>query len=248
MTTAENIYDYINTIAPFETQEKWDNAGFLVGNLHKAVRKALVCLDVTKAAAEFAARIGADLIISHHPIIFKPISRLLNDSAVYICVENNIAVISAHTNYDIAADGINKKLAEIIGLKNIRQVDNSFIVTGELDGEMSIDDFAVYVSDILDCHGLRYTDTEKPVRTVAVGGGACAEYIDIAIKNADCFLTGEMKYHEILDCAESGFAVISAGHFETEYKPFMAVAEKLKNKFRDVEFICFNQKNPIEAV
>ena len=248
MTTVKNIYDYINSIAPFETQEEWDNAGFLIGEFRKEVKKAVLCLDVTKAVAEYAKDVDADLIISHHPVIFSGIKNVKKGSAVYTCVENDIAVISAHTNFDLAVGGINYNLASRLGLNDIRQIEGSFITVGNLDYEMSIDDFAQYVSDTLDVSGLRYTDTEKPIQTVAVGGGACEEYTELAMQNADCFVTGDMKYHAMLDCAEHGYAVISAGHYETEHDSFMMLMNKLKEIFVDVEFLSANQKNPVLTV
>ena len=110
---------------------------------------------------------------------------------------------------------------------------------------MSIDDFAQYVSEVLDCSGIRYTDTDKLIKKIALGGGACEEYIDIAMANADCFLTGDMKYHQMLDAKEAGFPVISAGHFETENKPFLMLKDKLEKLFTDVEFIAAPVSNPI---
>lgn len=248
MTTVKNIYDYINSIAPFETQEEWDNAGFLIGDFRKEVKKAVLCLDVTKAVAEYAKDVEADLIISHHPVIFSGIKNVKKGSAVYTCIENDIAVISAHTNFDLAEGGINYNLATRLGLDDIRQIDGSFITVGSLDYEMSMDDFAQLVSDTLDVSGLRYTDTEKTIKTVAVGGGACEEYTELAMQNADCFVTGDMKYHAMLDCAENGYAVISAGHYETEHDSFLMVMDKLKAIFVDVEFLSANQKNPILTV
>ncbi|MDE6111391.1 MAG: Nif3-like dinuclear metal center hexameric protein [Eubacterium sp.] len=248
MTTVKNIYDYINSIAPFETQEEWDNAGFLIGEFRKEVKKAVLCLDVTKTVAEYAKDVKADLIISHHPVIFSGIKSVKKGSAVYTCVENDIAVLSAHTNFDLAESGINYNLASRLGLNDIRQIDDSFITVGNLDYEMSIDDFAQFVSDTLDVSGLRYTDTEKPINTVAVGGGACEEYTELAMQNADCFVTGDMKYHAMLDCAENGYAVISAGHYETEHDSFLMLMDKLKEIFVDVEFLSANQKNPVLTV
>ena len=248
MTTVKNIYDYINSIAPFETQEEWDNAGFLIGEFRKEVKKAVLCLDVTKAVAEYAKDVEADVIISHHPVIFSGIKNVKKGSAVYTCIENDIAVISAHTNFDLAESGINYNLASRLGLNDIKQIDGSFITVGKLDYEMSIDDFAQYVSDTLEVSGLRYTDTEKPIQTIAVGGGACEEYTELAMQNADCFVTGDMKYHAMLDCAENGYAVISAGHYETEHDSFLMLMDKLKAVFVDVEFISANQKNPVLAV
>lgn len=248
MTTVKNIYDYINSIAPFESQEEWDNAGFLIGDFRREVKKAVLCLDVTKAVAQYAAEIKADLILSHHPVIFNGIKKIAKSSAVYTCIENNIAVVSAHTNFDAAEFGINYNLAQRLKLNDIRHINGSFITVGSLDTEMSIDDFAQYVSDALDVSGLRYTDTEKPVKTVAVGGGACEEYTDLAMEYADCFVTGDMKYHNMLECAEQGYAVISAGHYETEHDSFIMLMDKLKSIFIDVEFISAQQKNPVLAV
>ncbi len=248
MTTVKNIYDYINSIAPFATQEEWDNAGFLIGEFRKEVKKAVLCLDVTKAVAEYAKDVEADLIISHHPVIFNGIKNVKKGSAVYTCIENDIAVISAHTNFDLAESGINYNLAMRLGLNDIKQIDGSFLAVGNLDYEMSIDDFAQFVSDTLDVSGLRYTDTEKPVKIIAVGGGACEEYIELAVQNADCFVTGDMKYHAMLECAENSYAVISAGHYETEHDSFIMLMDKLKALFADVEFLSANQKNPVLAV
>ena len=248
MTTVKNIYDYINSIAPFDTQEEWDNAGFLIGEFRKEVKKAVLCLDVTKAVAEYAKDVEADLIISHHPVIFNGIKNVKKGSAVYTCIENDIAVISAHTNFDLAESGINYNLALRLGLNDIKQIDGSFLAVGNLDYEMSIDDFAQFVSDTLDVSGLRYTDTEKPVKAIAVGGGACEDYIELAVQNADCFVTGDMKYHAMLECAENSYAVISAGHYETEHDSFIMLMDKLKALFADVEFLSANQKNPVLAV
>ena len=248
MTTVKNIYDYINSIAPFSTQEEWDNAGFLIGDFRKVVKKAVMCLDVTKAVAQLAAEKGADLILSHHPVIFNPISKLEKGCAIYSCAENDIAVISAHTNFDKAACGINYNLAKRLGLKNIRQVENAFLAVGELENEMRFDGFAKLAGDALKVSGIRYTCGEKRVKTVAVGGGACDEYLDEAMSAADCFLTGEMKYHFMLDASEMGYPVISAGHYETEYGSFIMLADTLRKMFPDVEFIESNQANPVLSV
>lgn len=248
MTTVKNIYDYINTIAPFDTQEAWDNSGFLVGNFRDEVKKAVISLDTTKEAVDFAKSVDADLIISHHPIIFSGVKNIKHDTVLYALIENNIAQISVHTPYDKAKDGINDKLAEILGLKSARKLDDGYLVVGELEEAMSIDDFASYAGDLLDSNGLRYTDTDKLIKTVAVGGGACSEFLENAMKNADCFLTGDLKYHEMLDAQQIGYPVISAGHFETENKPFLMINEKLESVFTDVEFIIAPSQNPVLSI
>lgn len=248
MTTVKNIYDYIDRIAPFDTQEEWDNSGHLVGDFRKEVKRAVLALDTTKAVVEFAKDVDADLVISHHPVIFSAIKSIMNDSAVYGLINADIAQISVHTNFDKAEDGINDQLAKIIELENTYKICDDFLVVGDLQDEMSIDDFAEYVSDKLDVSGIRYTDTDKTISKVAVGGGACSEFMFDALKEADCFLTGDLKYHEMLDANEMGYAVISAGHFETENFAFLTIKDKLEKIFTDVEFIVAPRENPIKSI
>lgn len=248
MTTVKNIYDYINSIAPYSNQEDWDNSGALIGDFRGEVKRVVMALDATKSVCNFAKDVGADLVLTHHPIIFGGIKNVMSDSAVYILASSGIAHLCAHTNFDVADGGINDNLAELLELNNIRHIDDSFIVCGELESGMSMDDFAQYVADHLDTAGIRYTDTDKLISTVAVGGGACEEYIDLAMQNADCFVTGDMKYHPMLDASENGYAVISAGHFETENIPFLMLKDKLEKIFVDVEFIVAPVENPIKSV
>lgn len=248
MTTVKNIYDYINKIAPYEQKEDWDNTGFLVGDFRKEVKSVVMALDPAIEVCEFAKSVNADLVLTHHPLIFSGVKKVIKGSALYTLINSDIAHISAHTNYDVADEGINFNLARILNLKDARRIDNSFIVVGELENEMSIDDFAQYVSVALECNGLRYTDTERLIKTVALGGGACEEYTDLAADNADCFVTGDMKYHQMLDAKEKGFAVISAGHFETENKSFLMLKDRLEKLFTDVEFITAPVSNPILSV
>ncbi|MCC8016192.1 MAG: Nif3-like dinuclear metal center hexameric protein, partial [Clostridiales bacterium] len=205
-------------------------------------------LDAVKKTVEFAADLHADLIITHHPVIFTGIKQLKKGSALYLCAENNIAVISAHTNYDIAECGINANLSSLLGLNNVKPIDGTFISIGDLDYEMSIDDFAEFVKERLNVSGIRYTVTDKVIKTVAVGGGACEEFLPAAMECSDCFLTGDMKYHNFLEAAENDYAVISAGHFETESQAFHMIADKLQSAFKEVEFIWAGQENPVKSV
>ncbi len=245
MTTVKNIYDYINSIAPFSQQEEWDNSGFLVGEYRKQVNTVVLALDCTREVVEFAKSINADLLITHHPVIFNSVKSIEKGTALYELISNDIAVISAHTSYDKAVGGINDTLAELLELDNTITLPNGYLVAGDLKSEMSIDDFAQLVSDTLDCHGLRYTDTDKLIKRVCVAGGACSEFMQDAMDNADCFVTGDLKYHEMLDASEKGFAVISAGHFETENVPFLKIKERLERIFTDVEFLTAPVTNSV---
>ncbi len=248
MITVKDIYNYIDSVAPFETQEEWDNAGLITGSPDSAVTKAVMSLDVTKDAVQKAVQCGAQLILSHHPLIFNAVKRLYSDTALYRCAQNGISVISAHTNFDRAENGINTNLCKILELENITPVEGTFIVTADLKREMTAPAFARFVSEKLDVSGLRYTNSDKVIRKVAVGGGACDEYLPQAMKYADCFVTGDTKYHMMLDAAENNFCLIGAGHFETESMAFLMLKDKLTESFPGVEFISADQKNPVLAV
>lgn len=248
MTTVKNIYDYINSIAPYDTQEEWDNSGHLVGDFRQEVKKVVMALDATKEVCAFAKDIGADLVLTHHPVIFKPVSDVLSDSAVYALANSGISALCAHTNFDVAADGINENLAKVLGLQNTYRSDDDFTVFGDLEQGMSMDDFAQFVSDTLSVSGIRYTDTERLIKRVGVCGGAGGEFQPNAAKECDCYVTGDMSYHAMLDAQQRGEAVISAGHYETEHIPFLMLKEKLEKIFVDVEFISASTENPIKSI
>lgn len=249
MTTVKNIYDYINSIAPYDNQENWDNSGHLIGDFRKEVKRVVMALDATKEVADFAVDVEADLLFTHHPIIFGGIKKLMADSAVYKLANNDVAFLCAHTNFDKAVGGINDKLAEALELENAYKLEDEFTVVGELEAEMSIDDFAEYVAEKLDTAGIRYTDTDKMIKKVAVCGGAVdTEFIYSAGEVADCYVTGDLKYHQMLDAQQEGICVISAGHYETENMAFLSLKEKLEQIFVDVEFVVAPFENPIKSI
>lgn len=245
MTLVKDIYNYINKIAPYDEMEDWDNSGFILGNIKKEVKTVVMSLDATKAAVAFSKSVDADLLLTHHPIIFGGVKKIKSDSAIYQLINNDIACMCAHTSFDKANGGINDNLALLLELENTRKLENGYVVVGELENEMSIDDFAAFVSNALDVHALRYTDTDKMIKTVAVGGGACGEFIDDAMQNADCFVSSDLKYHQMLDASEENFALINAGHFETENKAFLMLKNKLEKEFEQVEFIVAPVQNPV---
>ena len=144
MTTVKDIYDYIDSYAPFVTQEEWDNAGLITGSLNAAVERCVMCLDVTADAVRAAVDGDAQLILSHHPLIFSPVKRLEAGTALYSCAQNGISVISAHTNFDRAANGINRNLCKLLDLRESAPVENTFIWTGSLETPMSAEDFAKF--------------------------------------------------------------------------------------------------------
>ena len=237
MTEAREIYAYIDKIAPFDSALDFDNAGFLCGDINAAVSKALICLDITPSVAQEALKLGCELIISHHPIIFKPMRTLEADSVPYILAKNSISAICAHTNLDLSPIGTNVQLAKMLGLSAIENADGECLAFGILNGEMSPRNFAIHVKEKLGCKGLRYTSPKKTIKRVAVCTGAGGDMIYRLNGKADAFITGEIKHHELIDADKMGLAVVDIGHYRSEFIVCAPLASMLGNRFPNTEFI-----------
>lgn len=240
MITVKDIYNYIDSFAPFETAMSFDNAGLLMGDETAQIKKVLVALDITEDVLNEAHSIGAELLISHHPVIFKPLKSINSNSIPYMIARLNLSAICAHTNLDLSSEGVNVCLANTLGLENILLTDEG-IAIGELpanSNKLTSKQFAELVKNKLDCNGVRYTDIKNSISRVAVGGGACGEYIYFA-KNlgADAFVTGEIKHNYILESHDINLTVVDAGHYKTEDVVIDFLVEKLSKKFPNVAFI-----------
>lgn len=253
--TVENIYKVIDEIAPFSESMSFDNTGILVGNPKEEVTDVLLCLDITSCVLNEALNRGVQLIISHHPVIFNPLRTVKTDSIVYKLVQNNLSVISAHTNLDKAYPfGVNHALARALGLSNIRGIvpdGNSYIAyMGDLPTQMTAEDFGKEIKKALGLSALRYVKTDKPIHTVAIVSGAGGEYaLDAAACGADAFVTGEVKHHEAIAALENGFAVYEAGHYHTEIVYRALLAEILQEKCPEVRFhISKCERPPMETL
>ncbi|MEG1845757.1 MAG: Nif3-like dinuclear metal center hexameric protein [Oscillospiraceae bacterium] len=247
MIRAYEIYNYLNEIAPFSAQLQWDNSGFLVGDMKSEVKKVLLTLDVTDEVVKEAIYGKFDLIVSHHPIIFKGQTAFLSSSLSYKCATNNISVISSHTSYDVADGGVNDVLAEAIGLKNIEKSPNGEFRIGDTE-EMETALFALLVKNKLNTI-VRFNNTKKMVKKIAVCGGAATEYMyEARDLGADVFLTGDGKHHEFLNADEIGFCLMSAGHFETEVIAVKSLLDRMKLKFDGVTFEMSKEKTPIITI
>ena len=210
--TVQDVYNYLDSRAPFATCEEWDNVGLLVGNPQQAVSGILVALDVTDSAINAAVATGANLIVSHHPVIFAPLKAIVGDSIPYRLAAAGIAVISAHTNLDRADGGVNDTLAALLGLTDVRVANDGVCRIGTLPQETTPTAFAKTVADTLGT-AVRMSG-DGAIRTVAVCGGSGGDFIDALTPYADAFVTGEVRHHEWL--AARGITVIEAGHYATE--------------------------------
>ena len=223
MITVQQLEQKLFDWAPRQLAESWDNVGHLVGDPDREVRRILVSLDITERVVQEAADGGFDLIVSHHPVMnctWHPVQTLRTDDRqgriLTKLTENRISAICMHTNLDAAEGGVNDVLAQKLGLEGLTPLTEEKIGRiGTLKCEMALVEFTRFVIESLGCNGLRYTDCGKPVHRVAVGGGACGDYIPQAIAaGCDTFVTSDLRYHDFLDTTE--LHLIDAGHFPTE--------------------------------
>lgn len=250
MTSVNDIFRFIDETAPFERQESWDNSGLLVGDLTRQVKKIAVVLDVNADTANQAIEKGVDLIVSHHPIIFKPKKNFTADSLEYRLAVNNVSVISAHTCFDSADGGVNDVLCEILGLKNVYVLETAdtfcpIVRVGETDG-MTGEELAKKIACVL---GGKVTlaDSGKTIRTLAVCTGSGGDFAaEIAEKQIDAYLTGEASYHTVCDAKDMGLTVICAGHFETEKPAMKSLENRIKERFADVGIVEIDETCPFK--
>ncbi|MCI1966803.1 MAG: Nif3-like dinuclear metal center hexameric protein [Oscillospiraceae bacterium] len=244
MTTTGDIYQFIDGFAPFRTAMGFDNPGLLVGDESIPVTKVLLSLDITPAVIQEASQLGAELVVSHHPVIFHPLKRLRTGSVPYLLASHSIAAICAHTNLDMAPGGVNDCLAKRLNLKNVRMLcENSAsglaeALCGETNHEYSPREFAEFVKGVLGCEGLRYTEGGKSITSVGLCSGGGADYLyDAAQNGCQAFVTGECKHNILLDAENLGVTLVAAGHFETEDPVIPVLMQRLAERFQDVDFI-----------
>ena len=241
MATVADILKFIETVAPPSMKEDWDNVGLNCGHMDRPVTKILVALDPFTHVCQEAKEIGADLLVTHHALIWKPgfITDQNNQGRnTLFLIENGIAHINAHTNLDIAPGGVNDVLAAQLGLENVQIVNPrdgiGLMRCGDVT-EQFLETFLATVKDNLNCEGLRFVDGGKPVRKVAVGGGSCAGgMMEVLAAGCDTFVTADIKYNQFWDAKDLGLNLIDAGHFHTENPIVPVLAEKLAAAFPEI--------------
>ena len=243
MTTVEDILAFLETIAPKKMKMDWDNVGLLCGRGTKEVKTVLVALDPFEGVCQEAVQMDADLLLTHHPLIFQPISAVNDQTtvgrAMLQMISHDIAAVNAHTNLDCAFGGVNDTLAAVLGLENVQVVPSGDGDWGLLrQGTVCtqpLDAFLAHVKETLGCRGLRYTDGGRQVSRVAVGGGSCAGALEeVAALGCDTFVTADVKYNQFWDAQDLGVNLIDAGHFYTENPVCRVLAEKLQAAFPEI--------------
>lgn len=251
MITAGQIYDFLNQVAPFDTQLEFDNSGLLVGDRSREITRAIFCLDVTEKAIAEAEEFGAELIISHHPVIFDPLVFVPTKSIVAKAIRKRLTVICAHTNWDAADGGVSEVLATLLGLTNVRRLadegEEAMLFVGELPVAMTARDFAELASEALDTV-VSVSLPDKELHTVAVCGGAGGSFWTSLIgKDVDALLTGEVKHHDFLDAKLEDISLLAAGHYETETISMPVLMNLVKQEFSTLE--CkYIEETPVEYI
>lgn len=244
MTTINEVYDYLCELAPLSLQMGFDNSGFQLGRGNAPVHLVLLALDVTDAVVQEAVDLGAELIVSHHPLIFHG-PKCISDAdpgteRLLKLAENRIAVVSMHTNLDIAEGGVNDVLIRLLGAEPEPELaldEDGCGRVGDLPAPLPMAVFLPFCKDKLATYGLRYYDAGKPVHRLGVLGGSGGDCVDAAYKlGCDTYVTADVKYHEFLRAQELGINLIDADHFCTETPVIPALREKLAEQFPDLDF------------
>ncbi|MES2793306.1 MAG: Nif3-like dinuclear metal center hexameric protein [Planctomycetota bacterium] len=271
MTTISEITHFLGEFAPLTLAESWDNVGLLIGDATQPVDRILTCLTVTPDVVAEAVALRIDLIVSHHPMLFKPVQRLVaNDSQgamLLSLIGAGIALYSPHTAFDSASAGINQQLAERFGLLGIHPLrikanpTNTVVPLlegasgagrfGDLPQPCSLDELCEQTKQFLNIPYLqRVGQPGAMIRRLGVACGAAAEFIpDALAADCDALLIGEARFHDCLRARDSGLALILPGHYATERPAVETLAELLQTQFADVTVSASVQEHdPVEIV
>ena len=248
--TVQELADYLHTIAPNHFQESYDNSGLLVGDKNDEIRGVLVSLDVTEDILDEAISLNANVIVSHHPIIFSGLKRLTNSNYVQRIVQkaikNDINLFAIHTNLDnVYHNGVNTYIAKKLELLNVNilkekegyeHLDKPIGagVVGILEKPMDEMAFLGHLKEKMQVNCIKYTQLlNNPIKRVAICGGSGRFLLNDAInQNADIFITSDFKYHEFFD-ADNQIVIADIGHFESEQFTIRMLHEILTNKFNN---------------
>ena len=252
MITVKHVWDIINTIAPFDTAESWDNSGLLIGNFLQPVTRILIALDVNEDVIHEAISQKYDLIITHHPLIFSGLKQINHDDRisrnVISLIKSGISVIAAHTNIDRCFEhGINKVVADKLKLSQVSPL-GDYGVFGYYEKKKTLDELihdikAIFKVNVVKVAAYKNIDADRPIwiDKVAFSSGASIDFLDSALKEkVDVYITSDVKYHEAQQVIGHPCTLIDVGHYESEsiYLPY----------FRDLlleKLLYFAKDDPI---
>ena len=231
------IYEFLNvidTFAPFSLAEDWDNSGLMVGSYDSEVKGVAVCLDAVHEAVIKASENNCNVLLCHHPLIFRALKSINLDSeqgrTINEAVKRDINIIAAHTNWDKADEGVNFQLAKTLGLNDIEPLD-SFGISGTLPRSMSPNEFLEHVKSVWNLSRLDYyVSDNKKIARVSLCGGSGSEFWKSAKKlGSDIYITADMKYHDLIDSTREGLNILLVEHGEMERVSLPALANKISD-------------------
>ncbi len=242
MMIVNNILKYLAGKYPLDTACDFDNVGLLVGDGNEAVTKAIVCLDCDINAVNYAKSVGANLIVTHHPVIFSGLKAITAGSVVYELIKNNISVISMHTNLDIAEGGVTENLCAAIGLTNVAPftAHDGFLIR---EAECNIADAEKLAERIKASLGgsVRYVDSGRKIEKVLVCSGSGGEFLSDVINGGfDALISADIKHNVFIDAVNHGVTVFDAGHYHSENVIVKPLQEELSTAFNGIVFCVFN--------
>ncbi len=231
--TVETVLSWLDAVAPPDRAESFDSVGLLVGSATALVERILFCVDVTEDTVREAVDRQAQVILSHHPIMFGGIRRIdyAKPEGRTLCalLEARLHLIAAHTNWDKAPGGVSDSLAEALGLEAVAAA-GEYVRTGRLPKPLLLDELAAHVGQTLRGPVRCYGHAQGPILRVAVGPGACGEFAKEAeAAGAQAFVVGEIKHHELLDACGRGLVVLEAGHFASEAAGMAALYNRFQS-------------------
>jgi len=238
------IIKYFESKYPKDLAYEWDNVGVQVGTLNMKAKSVLISLDLTKDVVKEAIQLKANMILTHHPMMFKPMDKIIFDSPkgwiVKNLIKHNITVYSAHTNYDLAEGGMNDTMADALKIKNPKMLDLNDEIGryGDIDA-MTFDAFIAFVKKHLKLEDVKVIGNQnRKVQTVGISGGSGSKHMYEAKKaGCDVYLTGDVTYHTALDAIAVGLTIVDIGHHaEKIFVP--TIKEELEKVFPDIRFIA----------
>lgn len=241
--TVKQIAAFMEEWAPLSYAEEYDNAGLLVGHEDQKVKRVMVAVDASEDIIEEAIEKQVDLLLTHHPMIFRPLKRIVeterNGRRLLQLIENRIALYSAHTNLDTAPDGNNDRAAKLLGLEEIRAVgeegEKACLRIGLLPEELTLEELAAQVIEAYKLPGVRMIGSfEQIVRKVALCTGSGMDFMPLAMREgADVLITGDITYHDADEAMAAGFGLIDATHFGLDQLSVSWVAEALRGMAKE---------------
>ena len=254
--TTADIAAALNRFAPPELAEGWDRIGLMIGRNKASITGVLTALDPSLEAISEAVSTNCNCLVTHHPLLFKPISQLTTDSFIGAMIEAavkaDLNLIAAHTNLDSTVGGVNDVLAGLLGLQGAEPLDRAadhpgagLGRVGDLPEAVPLAVLAGRVKDVLGISGLKLAgEAARPIKRVALIGGSGGSMIDSALRSgADVLLTGEVGYHQALEAIAQGLALIEAGHGATENPVVEVMARRLEEELKRAGFEC-----PVKAM